>query len=139
LKNKSSTIIFVQFSYAIFSISVLFKSRIFIVFQKFSITLLLIICIFDTDEIEAIASHLNQKVMTLYKSSKFLILDVECFSQIISKSSLSIQIQSSLIIIFFVHHSVISIFMFFAPASIEFSSISFMTETCFSTTSHLSI
>jgi len=100
---------------------------------------LLWICIFVTEEIEAIASHLNQKVITLYKSSIFFIFEVECFSQIIYKSSFSIHSQSSLIIILVVHPFLISIFILFAFASIEFSSSSFIIETGLSITSHAAI
>jgi hypothetical protein len=42
---------------------------------------------FETDDIEARASQRNQKVITLYKSSKDFILEVVCLSRIISKSS----------------------------------------------------
>ncbi|MDR1945507.1 MAG: hypothetical protein LBQ59_05720, partial [Candidatus Peribacteria bacterium] len=75
---------------------------------------------FETEEIDEIASHLNQKVRTLYKSSRFFIFDVECFSQSKFKSSFSIQNPLSVIIIFFIHHSKISTFILVDPASIEF-------------------
>jgi hypothetical protein len=97
------------------------------------------ISIFETEEIEAIASHLNQKVKTLYKSSRVFIFEVEYFSQINFKSSSSIPNQSSLIIIFFVHQSKISTFIFVALASIEFSTSSFTTEAGLSTTSQAAI
>jgi hypothetical protein len=97
------------------------------------------ICISETEEIEAIASHLNQKVKILYKSSIFFIFEVEYFSAIFSKSSFSIQVQLSVIIIFSIHQFIISIFMFVAFASIEFSINSFTTEKGFSTTSQAAI
>jgi len=52
----------------------------FNLFQKFSFIFFDIICISETEEIEAIASHLKPKVIILYKSSRFLILLVEYFS-----------------------------------------------------------
>jgi hypothetical protein len=75
----------------------------------------------------------------LYKSSKFFILEVECFSQSKFKSSFSIQNPLSLIIISFIHHSKISTFIFVEVASIEFSINSFTIETGLSTTSQAAI
>jgi len=107
--------------------------------QKVSFLFLLWISTFETDDIDAIASHLNQKVITLYKSSKFFILEVECFSHIIFKSCFSIHSQSSLITIWLIHQFSISTFIFFAFASIEFSTNSFITEAGLSTTSQAAI
>jgi hypothetical protein len=50
-----------------------------------------IILVLDTEVIEANASHLNQKVMILYKSSRFFILEVEYFSTAKGRSPASIQ------------------------------------------------
>jgi hypothetical protein len=75
----------------------------------------------------------------LYKSSRVFILEVECFSQSKFKSCFSIQNPLSLTIIFFIHHSKISIFIFVEAASIEFSINSFTTETGLSTTSQAAI
>ncbi|MDR1988504.1 MAG: hypothetical protein LBQ24_07475 [Candidatus Peribacteria bacterium] len=97
------------------------------------------IFIFATEEIEEIASHLKPKVITLYKSSKLFIFEVECFSQIIFKSSFSIQKPLSETTIFFIHHSSISTIIFVAPASTEFSINSFTIETGLSTTSQAEI
>ncbi|MDR2640031.1 MAG: hypothetical protein LBC61_01500 [Candidatus Peribacteria bacterium] len=138
-KNKSETIIFVQLSFETWVIFSLSQKDIFTQLQKFSFIDLLSITKFETEEIEEIASHLNQNVITLYKSSKLLIFEVECFSHIIFKSSFSIQIPSSETTIFLIHHSSISIIIFVAPASKEFSTNSFTTETGLSTTSHADI
>jgi len=100
---------------------------------------LLIISISETDEIEAIASHLKPKVITLYRSDKSFILLVEYFSTTKGKSSFSIPIQSSVITILSIHHPSISILTFSAPASIEFSSNSLITDTGLSTTSQAAI
>jgi hypothetical protein len=78
-------------------------------------------------------------VRILYKSSRFFIFEVECFSQSKFKSCFSIQNPSSVMIIFLIHHSKISTFIFVAPASIEFSTNSFTTEIGLSTTSQAAI
>jgi hypothetical protein len=75
----------------------------------------------------------------LYKSDKDLIFEVVYFSRQISKSSLDIHTQSSDTIIDFFHHFNISIFIFLAQASIEFSTNSFTTEAGLSTTSQAEI
>jgi hypothetical protein len=105
----------------------------------FSLILFEIIFISDTDDIDAIASHLNQNVIILYKSFRFLIFDVEYFSITKGKSSLSIHSPLSDIIILLIHHSSISIFILSALASIEFSISSFITDTGLSTTSQAAI
>jgi hypothetical protein len=61
------------------------------------------------------------------------------FSKIIFKSSYSIHSQSSLTIISSIHHCFNSTFIEDAPASIEFSTSSFTTETGLSTTSQAAI
>jgi hypothetical protein len=108
-------------------------------YQKSLFLTLEIISKLETEEIEDIASHLNQKVKTLCKSLIFFIFEVVCFSVIISKSSLLIQNQSSIISMFFIHHSKIFIFIFVAQASIEFSTNSLTTDIGLSTTSHAAI
>jgi hypothetical protein len=80
-------------------------------FQKSEILVFEVIFISETEDIEAKASHLNQKVITLYKSSNDFILLVVYFSVAISKSPLSIQYPLSVIIIDFIHHSIISTFI----------------------------
>gem|GEM_PF-2121258 len=67
-------------------------------YQSFQ-TVAVIILNLETDEIEAKASHLNQKVITLYRSSIFLIFEVVYLSIHISKSSFEIHSQSSVILI----------------------------------------
>jgi hypothetical protein len=98
-----------------------------------------IILNFDTDETDAKASHLNQNVIILCKSSRFFIFDVVCFSVRIFKSSFSIQLQLSLIIISLIPPNFISTFILVLRASILFSTSSFTTETGLSTTSHAEI
>jgi hypothetical protein len=139
LKNNSLTIIFVHrfilaslishFSHQITSKE--YPDKLSQVFE--------IIVNLETDEIDANASHLNQKVIILCKSSKFLIFEVVCFSVSIFKSSFSIQFQLSLIIISLIHHNFISTFIDVLPASILFSTSSFTTETGLSTTSQADI
>ena len=139
LKNKFWTIIFVQTSAQISFISSFSHHNIFSKCQDSESLVFEIICIFETDEIEAIASPLKPKVITLYKSSKFFIFEVEYFSAITSKSLFSIPVQLSVIIISSIHPLTISTFMLFAFASIEFSTNSFTTEKGFSTTSQAAI
>jgi hypothetical protein len=98
-----------------------------------------IILNFETDDIEAKASHLNQKVITLCKSSRFFIFDVVCFSVSIIKSSFSIPFQLSLIIISSIQPIFISTFILVLFASILFSTSSLTTETGLSTTSQADI
>ncbi|MBT3727023.1 hypothetical protein HOG21_05035 [bacterium] len=98
-----------------------------------------IISILETEDIDATASHLNQKVIILYKSSIFLILEVEYFSITKGRSSFSIQSPSSVIVILSIQPQDISIFILFAFASIEFSMSSFIIDTGLSTTSHAAI
>jgi hypothetical protein len=94
---------------------------------------------FETDEIDASASPLNQKVITLYKSSKLLIFEVVYLSIEMNKSSFSIHSQSSKTSIYDFHQSFISIFIFLLQASIEFSTNSFTTDKGLSTTSQAAI
>jgi hypothetical protein len=98
-----------------------------------------IILNFETDDIDAKASHLNQKVITLCKSSRFFIFEVVCFSVSIIKSSFSIPTQLSLIIISSIQPEVISTFILVLQASILFSTSSLTTETGLSTTSQADI
>jgi hypothetical protein len=98
-----------------------------------------IISIFDIDDIEERASHLKPKVITLYKSFRFFIFEVEYFSSANSISSLFIQSQSSVITICFIQPSFISIFMLEAFASILFSINSFTIDSGLSITSQAAI
>jgi hypothetical protein len=92
-----------------------------------------------TEEIDDIASQRKPKVITLYKSSRFLIFDVEYFSATKGRSSFSIPEPLSVIIISAIHHSEISTVTSLAHASIEFSISSLITETGLSTTSQAAI
>jgi hypothetical protein len=98
-----------------------------------------IILNFDTEEILERASHLKPKVIILYKSSSVLIFEVVYFSRTIFKSSLSIHSQLSVMIISSIHQLIISILIWLEPASIEFSTNSFTTESGLSTTSQAAI
>ena len=108
-------------------------------YQKLSDDILDCILNWLTDEIDDKASPRKPNVITWYKSSKFLILEVEYFFVAKSKSSFAIPLQLSVIIISEIHHSVISIVIVSAQASIEFSTNSFITETGLSTTSPAAI
>jgi hypothetical protein len=77
--------------------------------------------------------------MILYKSSRFLIFEVEYFSITRGKSSFSIHSQLSVIIILSIHQFSISIFILVAQASILFSKSSFITDIGLSTTSQAAI
>jgi hypothetical protein len=111
LINKLFTSILVPFSLAVFVIVSFSQPFIISKFQKSEILVFEVIFISETDEIEAKASHLNQKVITLYKSSNDFILLVVYFSVAISKSSLSIQEPLSVIIICLIQPSMISTFI----------------------------
>jgi hypothetical protein len=75
----------------------------------------------------------------LYKSSILFIFEVEYFSITNGKSCFSIHSQSSLITILSIHPFSISIFIFVAFASIEFSINSLITDIGLSTTSQAAI
>jgi len=92
-----------------------------------------------TLDIEARASHLKPKVITLYKSSRFFIFEVVYFSITKPKSSFSIPSQLSVTIISSIPPFLISTFTLVAQASIEFSTNSFTTEKGLSTTSQAAI
>ena len=85
------------------------------------------------------ASPLNPKEKIEYISSKFFSFEVACFVKASSISSSFIPEPLSEIIISFFPAFLISTFMFVAPESIEFSTISFTTEYGFSTTSPAAI
>jgi hypothetical protein len=65
----------------------------------------------ETEEIEARASHLNQKVIILCRSSTVFIFEVEYFSSTKGKSSTSIHSQLSIITISSIHPFFISTFI----------------------------
>ena len=102
-------------------------------------------CVFDTISTFAIAailanaSPLNPIDVTVFKSSALLILLVACLSNAISISSCAIPFPLSVTFIYDIPPFFISTVMFFAPASIEFSTISFMTDAGLSITSPAAI
>jgi hypothetical protein len=93
----------------------------------------------ETDDMAEIASHLNQKVIILYKSLRFLILLVEYFSITRGRSSFSIHSQLSVIMILSIQPFSISIIILSALASILFSTNSLTTDIGLSTTSQAAI
>jgi len=139
LKNKFFTIIFVPFSEAIFQNSQPSHQIDSKKDQNSDLFFFDIILKFDTDEILERASHLNPKVIILYKSSSVLIFEVVYFSRTIFKSSLSIHSQLSVIIISSIPQFSTSTFTIVAQASIEFSTNSFTTDKGLSTTSQAAI
>ena len=94
---------------------------------------------FATAAILANASPLNPIDVTLFKSSADLILLVACLSNAISKSSCAIPLPLSLTFIKEIPPFFISTVIDVAPASIEFSTISFTTEAGLSITSPAAI
>ena len=85
------------------------------------------------------ASPLNPIDVTTSKSSAFLILLVACLSNAISKSSGAIPFPLSATLIYDIPPFFISTVILFAPASIEFSTISFITDAGLSITSPAAI
>ena len=85
------------------------------------------------------ASPLNPIDVTVSKSSADLILLVACLSNAISKSSWAIPFPSSVIFIYDIPPFFISTVILVAPASIEFSIISFITDAGLSITSPAAI
>ena len=85
------------------------------------------------------ASPLNPIDVTVSKSSADLILLVACLSNAISKSSWAIPFPSSVIFIYDIPPFLISTVILSAPASIEFSTISFITDAGLSITSPAAI
>ena len=82
----------------------------------------------ETAEIDDNASPLKPIVFILNKSSAFFSLEVECLLKHFIASSLDIPIPSSIIFMDCLPASLIIILIFFALASILFSSSSFTTE-----------
>ena len=85
------------------------------------------------------ASPLKPIDVTVSKSSADLILLVACLSNAISKSSWAIPFPSSVIFIYEIPPFFISTVILVAPASIEFSIISFITDAGLSITSPAAI
>ncbi len=85
------------------------------------------------------ASPLNPIEVTVSKSSAVLILLVACLSNAISKSSWAIPLPLSVTFIYEIPPFLISTVMLVAPASIEFSIISFITDAGLSITSPAAI
>ena len=101
--------------------------------------------VFETSSTFAIAailakaSPLNPIEVTTSKSSAVLILLVACLSKAISKSSCAIPFPLSVTFIKEIPPFFISTVILFAPASIEFSTISFITDAGLSITSPAAI
>ena len=98
-----------------------------------------IISTFAIAAILAKASPLNPIDVTTSKSSAFLILLVACLSNAISKSSCAIPFPLSVTFMYEIPPFFISTVTLFAPASIEFSTISFITDAGLSITSPAAI
>ncbi len=102
-------------------------------------------CVLDTISTLAIAailakaSPLNPIEVTVSKSSALLILLVACLSKAISISSCAIPFPLSLTLIYEIPPFLISTVILVAPASIEFSTISFITDAGLSITSPAAI
>ncbi len=94
---------------------------------------------FETAQTEKSASPRNPKVAILLRSSSTLILLVALRKNAFLMSSFSIPQPSSLMRIYETPPFLISIVTFVAPASIEFSTSSFITELGRSTTSPAAI
>ena len=101
--------------------------------------------VFDTNSTLAIAailakaSPLKPIVLTVSRSFALLILLVACLSKAISISSGSIPFPSSVTRIYEIPPFFISTVIFFAPASIEFSTTSFIADAGLSITSPAAI
>ncbi len=93
----------------------------------------------DTDAIDGSASPRNPSVATLSRSSVFLIFEVACRSKASMASSRTIPQPLSVIWMSFFPPASTLILIRVAPASSEFSNISFTTDAGRSTTSPAAI
>ena len=139
MKKRSATSIVVPCGAVCSSISRLLLPSIVILVPILLPFLQVVILSLETEAIEGNASPLNPEVLTVCKSSKERIFDVECFWKANSASSASMPSPSSLIITREVPPSSMRIQIFFAFASREFSTSSLTTDAGLSITSPAAI